>query len=273
MDNIDENTRSWAHEKRQFPGQTRDYRVRYWMVLLAVSVAVLLYLDRICLSTASESVERDLNLSSDKLKWILSAFFWTYAFAQLPAGWLGDRFGARWVLAGYVALWSLSTALLGFAAGVTSLLVLRLACGLFEAGAYPVCAGIVRRWVPAAHRGLASGIVSVGGRLGGAVAPLLTIELMLWFSYGQSSFSLDPNIEPVPTSWRPVMMIYGGLGIVIAGIFAWLYRDSPRHHPLVTDYELSIINSGEPSAEVAFDENAREPENTATSFRPATLQP
>lgn len=228
--------------------RTRDFRIRYWMVLLAMLVAVLLYLDRICLSTASESVERDLGLSSDKLKWILGAFFWTYALAQLPAGWLGDRFGARWVLAIYVALWSLSTALLGFAAGVTSLLVLRLACGLFEAGAYPVCAGIVRRWIPAAHRGLASGIVSVGGRLGGALAPILTIELMLWWTYGQSSAWLESGVEPAVTSWRPVMMLYGGLGIFVAIVFAWLYRDSPRNHPLVTERELAIISEGEPVA-------------------------
>ncbi len=119
-------------------------RIRYWMVLLAMCVAILLYLDRICLSTASVSVEKDLKLEPGELKWILGAFFWTYAFAQLPAGWLGDRFGARWVLSAYVVLWSLSTALLGFAYSVTALLLLRLACGLFEAGAYPVCAGIVR---------------------------------------------------------------------------------------------------------------------------------
>ena len=225
----------------------RDYRIRYWMVLLAMLVAVLLYLDRICLSTASESVERDLNLSSDKLKWILGAFFWTYALAQLPAGWLGDRFGARWVLASYVALWSLSTALLGLATGVASLLVLRLACGLFEAGAYPVCAGIVRRWVPAAHRGLASGCVSVGGRLGGALAPILTIELMLLWTYGQPSAYLHADPVPADSSWRPVMFLYGALGIGVAAVFAWLYRDQPQSHPLVTERELAIITRGEPA--------------------------
>ncbi|MCC6509328.1 MAG: MFS transporter [Pirellulaceae bacterium] len=217
-----------------------DSRIRYWMVFLAMLVAVLLYLDRICLSTASESVVKDLKMDPDQLKWILGAFFWTYAFAQLPAGWLGDRYGARWILSAYVALWSLSTALLGFVGGVTSLLVLRLACGLFEAGAYPVCAGIVRNWVPASHRGLASGLVSVGGRLGGAIAPLLTIELMLLWTYGGERWSVA-TLEPAVTSWRPVMMLYGGAGIVIAIIFVWLYRDNPQTHPLVSKKELDII--------------------------------
>ncbi len=160
------------------------------MVLLAMLVAVLLYLDRICLSTASESVGKDLNLSDEQVSWVLSAFFWTYALAQLPAGWLGDRYGARWVLSSYVILWSISTALLGWAGGLASLFVLRLACGLFEAGAYPVCSRIVRTWVPPQHRGFASGIVAVGGRLGGAAAPLLTMKLMVLWTYGAAGWSM-----------------------------------------------------------------------------------
>lgn len=210
------------------------------MVLLAMLVAVLLYLDRICLSTASESIGKDLKLDKEQLSWILSAFFWTYAFAQLPAGWLGDRFGARWVLSSYVILWSLSTAMLGFAGGFVSLLILRLACGLFEAGAYPVCSGIVRNWVPASRRGLASGIVAVGGRLGGAVAPLLTIELMLLWTHGGERWTAT-ELEPAATSWRPVMILYGVVGIIIALVFVWLYRDNPAKHPMVSDEELKII--------------------------------
>ncbi|MFO1064356.1 MAG: MFS transporter [Pirellulales bacterium] len=218
-----------------------DNRVRYWMVLLATMVAVLLYLDRVCISTAAKSVEIDLHMESEHLKWVLSAFFWTYALAQLPAGWIGDRFGARWVLGTYVALWSLTTALLAIAWDARSLLVLRLLCGLFEAGAYPVAAGIVRKWVPAGSRGLASGFVSVGGRLGGALAPIITIELMYRWSHGTSGFSVAEGVNPDPSSWRPVMALYGIVGVVISAIFVWLYRDKPEEHPLVTERELAII--------------------------------
>lgn len=229
----------------------RDSRVRYWMVLLAMLVAVLLYLDRICLSTASESIRKELELSDVQMGWILSAFFWTYAFAQLPAGWLGDRYGARWVLGSYVILWSFSTALLGFAGGFLSLLVLRLACGAFEAGAYPVCSGIVRTWVPPNHRGLASGIVAVGGRLGGALAPLLTMEIMLQWTYGGQRWT-TVNLEPDIHSWRPAMMVYGMVGICIALVFLGLYRDQPAQHPLVSDEELKIIggNSDEANSDL-----------------------
>ncbi len=244
----------------------RDLRIRYWMVLLATLVAVLLYLDRICLSTAMQSIEKDLGLNEDQRKWVLAAFYWTYAAFQLPTGWLGDRYGARWVLGAYVALWSLSTALMGFAGGITSLLMLRLACGAFEAGAYPVCAGIVRKWVAPAHRGKASSIVSVGGRLGGALAPIITIELMLWWTYGQPSFMTETTGDPSHSSWRPVMFLYGGAGLVIAAIFMKLYRDSPQKHPLVTPAELANITGTSPDTVPTSPSDTSKPANPAPPF-------
>ncbi len=101
-------------------------------------VAMLLYLDRICISTAASFVASDLQIKKEELDQVLSAFFLTYALGQLPAGWLGDRFGARWMLGGYIVLWSLSTGLIGAATGLQAVLILRYATGLFEAGAYPL---------------------------------------------------------------------------------------------------------------------------------------
>ncbi len=219
----------------------RPTRVRYAMVLLAMSVAVLLYLDRICLSTASAAVKKDLGLDGPQLDQALAAFFWTYALFQLPAGWLGDRFGARYVLAAYVALWSLSTGLLGLVNGVTGLIVLRLLCGAFEAGAYPLAAGIVGRWIPQHQRGIANSVVAVGGRLGGALAPIITMQLMLVWSFGMH---WSATAEPAPTSWRPVVMLYGLVGLVVAVVFAKLFRDYPHEHPRVNSAELRIIRGG-----------------------------
>src|SRR5262249_35146272 len=69
--------------------------VRYWVVLLATVMAVLLYLDRICLSFTERYMKADLGLDDQQISWLLSAFFCTYALGQVPAGWLSDRFGAR----------------------------------------------------------------------------------------------------------------------------------------------------------------------------------
>ncbi len=220
--------------------------VRYMMILLATLVAVLLYLDRICMSIAATSVMEDLSIDKQKLDWLLGAFFWTYALGQVPAGWLADRFGARWMLAAYIVLWSLSTALMGLAYSIVILYSLRLSTGLFEAGAYPVAAGIIKRWVPLEIRGLASSVVAVGGRIGGALAPILTIQLMLWWSFGGDYWSLPEDAKALATSWRPVMILYGVAGIGVAVIFAYYFRDWPEQHPKVNAAEVQLIRRSDP---------------------------
>jgi MFS transporter, ACS family, glucarate transporter len=170
----------------------RPTRVRYLVLALTTMVAVLLYVDRICLSFLARYVQEDLSISQTEMGFVLSSFFITYALGQLPAGWFSDRFGARLMLGLYLAVWSLFTGLLGLAHSILILVALRLGCGLFEAGGYPAAAGIVRNWMPFNRRGLASGIVSVGGRLGGAVAPLLSAYLLVLFVPVSSSSLLEP---------------------------------------------------------------------------------
>jgi sugar phosphate permease len=156
-------------------------RVRYLVVFVAFLTAVLLYLDRFCISYVQRYVKEDLGLNDDQLGWCFSAFFIAYALAQVPSGWLSDRFGARWMLTVYVLAWSAFTALMGLTAGFVSLLVLRAAVGVSQAGAYPTAAALIRRWVPFSARGQASSVVAFGGRFGGFIAPILTTYLVILF--------------------------------------------------------------------------------------------
>jgi MFS family permease len=166
--------------------------VRHLVVALATAMAVLLYLDRICLSITERYIKEDIGLSDTQVGFLLSAFFWTYALAQVPSGWLSDRYGARKVLTSYIVLWSLFTGLLGVANSFMLLVVFRLSCGLTQAGAYPTSAALLSKWAPLRSRGLASGIVSTGGRLGGFLAPLLTAYLMVSLVPINTSSRLDP---------------------------------------------------------------------------------
>lgn len=232
------------------PAAIRPTRIRFRMVALATMIAVLLYLHRVCISPAGETISADLKISTSQLDGVLASFFWTYALAQLPAGWLGDRYGARWMLGAYLLLWSCSTGLLALAPSVSMLWFLRLATGLFQAGAYPLAAGIVSRWVPLQSRGIASSFVAVGGRIGGAIAPLLTIQLMLLWTYGSDWSSLPADASAAASSWRPVLGLYGILGCVMAGVFILLFRDRPSQHPAVNQQELELIGIAKPAAEL-----------------------
>ena len=125
----------------------------------------------------------------------------------------------------YILGWSLFTGLLGVTTHFGMVLLLRFLCGATQAGAYPVCSGMIRHWFPVARRGLASSIVAMGGRSGAVLAPILTAFLMTAFA----------------ASWRPVLILYGLVGILVAFVFAWICRNTPREHPLCNEAERELI--------------------------------
>jgi sugar phosphate permease len=161
--------------------ETRATSVRHLIVAVTVAMSVILYLDRYCVSFAERYIKEDLALSETQMAWFLSAFFWSYALAQVPSGWLSDRLGSRGVLVLYIVSWSFFTAMIGLADGFVMLIVMRLGCGLGQAGAYPTAGSILSLWVPFSNRGRASGLVALGGRLGAVIAPILTAYLMVVF--------------------------------------------------------------------------------------------
>ncbi|MFO1021205.1 MAG: MFS transporter [Planctomycetales bacterium] len=159
----------------------RPTRVRYRVLAVTACLAVLLYLDRFCVSFAVRYIQEDLRLSEDQIGLFLGIFFFTYALGQVPGGWLADRYGARFALVLFLTSWSLFTGLMGWAEGFVFLMLMRMGCGLTQAGAFPSCGSLLRQWVPPENRATASSIVSFGGRIGGAAAPVLTAFVMLLF--------------------------------------------------------------------------------------------
>ena len=129
-------------------------------------MAFLLYLHRFCMSYAQQYIREDLSISNDDLTWCFSAFFLTYALAQVPSGWLSDRYEARVRLAIYILVWSFVTAIMRAAVGIASLLIIRLTVGVGQAGVYPTAAALIGRWIPLSSRGMASGFVAWGGPAG-----------------------------------------------------------------------------------------------------------
>ncbi|RLS53913.1 MAG: MFS transporter [Planctomycetota bacterium] len=154
-------------------------RMRHIVLGIAFLVAVLLYLHRFMLSYAEQFVREDLHLSDDQISWAQFAFFLAYALAQVPSGGLSDRFGSRWMLTLYILVWSGFTASMGLVAGFTGLLLVRAAVGLGQAGAYPTCAAVVRKWAPFGVRAFVSSVIALGGRVGGAIAPILVSLLIV----------------------------------------------------------------------------------------------
>jgi MFS family permease len=176
-------------------------------VVLMLTIAIFInYVDRGNLSTAAPLLRDALQLSNTQIGMLLSAFYWSYTAAQIPAGWLGERIGASRLLVIGLVVWALSTALTGVAGGFASLLILRLTLGLGESVVYPCVAKLLSQRARENQRGGANGVITVGAALGTSFGTLAGGLLMARFG------------------WRPVFIVFG---IVSLG-WLWLWRVAMR---------------------------------------------
>jgi MFS family permease len=159
------------------PTATGGVSVR--IVALLATATFINYVDRGSLATAAPLVREEFALSSTQLGLLLSAFFWSYAPGQLPAGWLAERLDARRVLACGLAIWGAATALAGLATGFVTLLVLRILLGCGESVMFPASFKILACDVTEGQRGRANGFLAFGVYLGSAFGTLVGALLMV----------------------------------------------------------------------------------------------
>jgi MFS family permease len=161
------------------------------LVLLVAAAILLNYVDRGTVSVAAPLMKSELGLSATGFGIAISAFFWIYAPIQLAVGWLCDRFSVYRLLAAGLALWAVSTMLMGFVGTLGSLVLLRLLLGVGESIAFPGSSKIICRHVPPARRGVANASVAAALALGPAVGTLA--GGLITAHYG----------------WRPMFLLFG----------------------------------------------------------------
>ncbi len=211
-----------------------DTNARRVTLVFAVTVAFITYLDRVCISVAAPFMIEDLGLSSAQMGYVFSAFALAYGLFQIPTGWIGDRFGQKRLMAPIVAAWSLLTILTGAVRGFATLAGIRFLFGTAQAGAFPTLTRALARWFPASGRGGTTGLMWMGARLGGSVAPPLAALLIALIG------------------WRPTFAVLGATGLFWCWLFWRWYADDPAEHPGVGEGELAYIRSeGTPPGEAA----------------------
>jgi len=125
---------------------------RYALGLL-LTVNLLNYIDRQVLFAVFPLIKNDLRLSDTALGFLGSAFMLSYLLFAPLFGWLGDRWSRTKLAAGGLVVWSLATALAGFAPGYRSLLAARATVGVGEASFGTVSPGLVADFFPKEQRG------------------------------------------------------------------------------------------------------------------------
>jgi MFS transporter, ACS family, glucarate transporter len=209
----------------------RRSRVRPFIVTMLFLVTTVNYADRATLSIAGPALSKELNLDPIAMGYVFSAFGWSYVIAQVPGGWLLDRFGSRWVYALSIMIWSLFTVMQGWigffggGAAIGMLFALRFLVGFAEAPSFPANARIVAAWFPGNERGTASAFFNSGQYF----ATVIFAPLMGWIAHD--------------FGWRYVFYVMGALGMVMGLI--WIKTMyGPKDHPAINEAEFDYIKQG-----------------------------
>ncbi|MDR3410447.1 MAG: MFS transporter [Formivibrio sp.] len=209
----------------------RKTNVRWIVITVLFFITIINYASRSTISLAAPDMAKDLHFDSVTMGYIFSAFGWSYVIAQLPGGWLLDRFGSKRVYAWSIFLWSLFTLMTGIIglmtgfAAIATLFALRFLVGAAEAPSFPANSRIVAAWFPANERGTASAIFNSAQY--GATAVFAPIMGWLIHTWG----------------WHSVFTVIGALGILFLLIWKKLIHD-PKDHPMANAAEVDYIEQG-----------------------------
>ena len=201
-------------------------RGRFTLLRFTLALSIITYLDRVAIASAAPAIREDLGLSLIQMGWVFSAFTFAYAAFEIPSGWLGDVIGPRRVLTRIVLWWSAFTMITGAAWNFVSMFAARFLFGVGEAGAFPNISRSFASWFPIDERGNAHGVIFMGTRVGGAIAPPLVVVLMAWLG------------------WRPAFVVLGALGVIWCAFWRRWFTDDPAVHPGVNAEELETIRRG-----------------------------
>lgn len=181
------------------------------------------YIDRVNISTAAPVLSKDLGLSETELGLVFSAFAVPYAFLQPIGGWFGDRFGPRWVLFAFGALWTVATVWTGLASGLVTLFIARFLLGLGEGATFPTATKAMATWLPTRRRAFAQGIAHSFSRIGNAIAPPIVGYIIVAYS------------------WHMAFYVLGAVSLVWVIWWVGFFRDNPHNDPRLTAAERAEL--------------------------------
>jgi MFS transporter, ACS family, glucarate transporter len=205
------------------PSLERPTRVRYWVIVFAVTLSVITYIDRVAISVFAPLIQRDLGISKKQMGVCLGAFALAYALFEMPGGFMGDRWGPRRVLLRIVVWWSCFTVATGFVWNQVSLMSTQFFFGAGEAGCFPNLTRAFHTYLPKKERVRAQGIMWLSARWGGAFTPLIATLVV---SY---------------VGWRNAFPIFGALGMIWAVAFWAWFKDNPADNPKMNEAERELL--------------------------------
>lgn len=203
------------------PDSRSFLQYRWLFIALIVVGGVVNYLDRSTLSVGNTTIAGDLGFSKVQMGLLLAAFSWPYAIANLPAGYLIDRFGVKKMFAIACVSWSVVAIGTSFLHSFTAIYIARMLLGVAESPFFAAGLKASQLWFAKQERSLPVSLVNTGSQIANALAPpFLTFLLLV-------------------ADWRAMFWIVGLLGFGVVALWWFVYRDP-------TPAERAVITADEP---------------------------
>jgi len=188
-------------------GNSASHHGRWPIAFLLAFGVIVNFFDRINLAVSQEALHASFGLTLIAFGYLSSAFSWSYAAMQLPAGLLLDRLGVRRVGRLSTLLWSVASFCAALSTGLAGLFAARLLLGVAESPTFPANAKAIGQWFPERERSLAMAITDAAAKLSSAIGVPLIGILLLHFG------------------WRWSFAATGFISLFYFALFCRVYRD------------------------------------------------
>jgi MFS transporter, ACS family, tartrate transporter len=203
-----------------------------WRLIPFLVLAYFLsYLDRVNLSFAALTMNRDLGFSPTVFAWGAGIFFIGYFLCEVPSNLALEKFGAsRWI-ARIMITWGIVSGLMALVSGAFSFYVVRFLLGIAEAGFFPGIILYLTYWYPAEYR----------ARFLAAFAIAVPVSTVIGAPISGLLLGLDGVWGLKGWQW---LFIIEGIPSVLLGIVTWFYlTDRPDNADWLTAEQRSWLSS------------------------------
>lgn len=188
------------------------------------------YVDRINISFAALSMNRDLKLTATMFGLASTWFYVGYALCEIPSNVMLARYGARKWMARILITWGLASAANMFAVGPHSLYILRLLVGIGEAGFLPGLFLYLTYWFPPAYRARATSLVLIAQPVTIAMASPLSGLIL---DHLNGAFGL--------AGWRWLFLLEGFPAVLLGIVTLFYLTDNPPKANWLTSAEKTAL--------------------------------
>ncbi|MEZ6030097.1 MAG: MFS transporter [Hyphomonadaceae bacterium] len=210
---------------------------RAYVLLSLTFVYMLNFIDRSLLGVVAQPIIREFGLTDTQYGFLNGPpFAIFYALMGIPIAMMADRFNRVLIMVFCIAIWSLMTALCGFATSFVFLLIARVGVAIGEAGGTPPSNSIIADYFKPKSRANALGIFAMGVTIGTALANAFGGPIGSLSDESVVSFFSSIGLGDIHTQlgwgehfgWRFAFIALGLPGLLVALLLLFTVKEPPR---------------------------------------------